>query len=242
MDNLSEFIWNERNRYEGNDNNRFAFSIGQVSRYLDFLELCRGRHDEATKAVAKAFEEMKSIRPLEDGSVSSADEAIFDQLRSSTFLVQYEVECFFLFAKILLDKVSLFIWDYFGQEQGLSLRSHSRLTKHLPEYALKRNIQLPTGIVELASSLKSIVGDFRDKQIAHLQSPRSTKGVSYNHVSERLSITTTRLYPKETDPDQIWSTPIGDVMDQIEQYLHEVTWMVENNRTRSKFKLAVIGQ
>lgn len=36
----------ERERYEGEDNNRVTFSMGQVRRYLRFLQLAKDRYDK----------------------------------------------------------------------------------------------------------------------------------------------------------------------------------------------------
>ena len=176
IDYLGDFISRERNRNEGEDNNRFAFSIGQVALYLDFLQLSCGRHDEAMAAAARALDEMRMGKPHGDVTVGPQYLEALTQLNLNSFLVQYEIECFFLFAKILLDKVANFVWDYFGQARNLSLRSHDQLVKNLSKYSRKKEISLPDSFVELASSLKDTVADYRDKQIAHLQSPELLRG------------------------------------------------------------------
>lgn len=59
MSQLSEFIGSERERFANEDNNKFAMSFSQISRYSAFLDVVRKRYDASQKLFenTKAFQE-----------------------------------------------------------------------------------------------------------------------------------------------------------------------------------------
>jgi len=80
-----------------------------------------------------------------------------------------------IFAKIALDKIVHVIEFYFGQGRGIRLNSHDDLTKGITKFASLKGLSLPEVYVALSEHLKKDVSDFRDYQIEHEKSPRTTR-------------------------------------------------------------------
>src|SRR5262249_60032967 len=123
--------------------------------------------------------------------------------------LHFEIEICLLFAKILLDKIAQFIEDFFGVARGASLRSHDKWCKAVKEYSQAKGLEMPAGISETMDRLRSVVADYRDKQITHFQNPRA---FHVTHITREgaTQIGTTALDPKDSDK---WSTSpaVGEV-------------------------------
>jgi hypothetical protein len=142
---LNQFVERERDRFENKDNNKFAMSFGQIIRYYDFLAMIKKRYDRSCRNFHKNMELQKSFFKAGGSSrVLTKEELVLlqkhDQLMTAIGL---EVESYYLFAKILLDKVSRFLEHYFGSERGLSLDSHDQLTKNIHVLRTER-FMMPT--------------------------------------------------------------------------------------------------
>jgi len=151
-------------------------------------------------------------------------------------LVQLEIESFYLFAKIMLDKVAQFIGQYFGQAEGCSLASHDRFLKSIIQYQKIKGLVLDERVILIAKNLKKQIADYRDKQISHQQNPRTIVGTAWSATAD-VRIFTTQLYPKSTDPGQIESAPLADLGKEIDEYLLCVFSLISNNRPKTKFKV-----
>ncbi len=122
------FVIAERQRYEGDANNRVAYSLSQVGRYLRFVEIARARHKAVSDQVVVRFRRMISETAANPGTRELTAEEVADLEKDSQLQVSlhFEMESVLIFAKILLDKIAQFIEDFFGIIRGSSLRSHDR--------------------------------------------------------------------------------------------------------------------
>jgi hypothetical protein len=112
--------------------------------------------------------------------------------------VSLEVESFYLFAKILLDKIARAIEFYFGPQRGLALDSHDDLVRRFQRYGQAKVLEAPLGLLTSAQSLREKVSDFRDQYIAHEKSPRTIRQLTWDE-SRRVKMVLTRVYPTEKD-------------------------------------------
>ena len=60
-------------------------------------------------------------------------------------LIHLDIETFYLFAKILLDRIATGIEVWFGAARSMSVSSHSKLTRNCERYARCIGIELPSG-------------------------------------------------------------------------------------------------
>src|SRR3989338_4710615 len=162
---LSDFVSRERNRFETKHNNMFAFSFSEIHRYYEFLKIIFDRYKKVskeyidnTRTLQKTF--LPGSHPMTDYQMKlqSIDTAL-------SIKVQFEIESFYLFAKIFLDKTARALEFYFGQLNKKPLDSHDDLTKSLQSYAKEKNLVLTSEFLGHIGQLKQDISDFLDKFI-----------------------------------------------------------------------------
>ncbi len=236
MNTLSDFVVIEREFYAEKDNNLFAFSLGQAIRYYDFIKIIVGRYQEASKMMVSNYSKLKeSLSGQKSGTMTEDQMRIFEDGNRISTQVHLEIESFYLFAKIFLDMLALFLLNYFGQARGIKLNSHDKLTKSCEVYELTKGLAFPERFRESLTYLKEHVCDYRDKQISHLQNPRTIKGTVFN-MSGQTRIAATQLYPNAFDT-QVESSELPVIMDAIDQYVQQVIEVIRLNRTKTRFSL-----
>jgi hypothetical protein len=237
VDRFVAFVVAERARYDGADNNRVAFSLGQMGRYLRFVEIVKTRYDTVNAEVVERFRRHISAVASQAGVRELTPEEVteLDKEAQLQVVLHFEIESFFLFAKILLDKIAQFIEDFFGTTRGASLRSHDKWCKAIDTYAQDRQLIKPAGIDETIHRLRSLVADYRDKQIAHFQNPRALFATLIT-AEGSTQVGTSPLYPKEGDKP-INSPTVDEASALIEAYMRQIVELIESNRIKTRYKL-----
>ena len=174
---FSEFICSERKKFEIDDNNVFAYSFSHISRYRDFLSRILKRHRKTSRRFVAVYNEY--LTALKPGRHTVDRHQMRQIVRRNNLIAELhmEIEVFYIFAKILLDKIAHSIEFYFGPVNKASLDSHDQLVKHLERYRAGRKLQTGEELQRFASiagRLKRDISDFRDYQIAHEKSPRTS--------------------------------------------------------------------
>jgi hypothetical protein len=236
MTRLSEFIQTERALYADNDNNLFAFSLSQALRYYEFLVIIANRYKKVSiKRVANLQKFMSSVQSV--GKMTGKETRLYKEMLQLDPLVHLEIESFYLFAKIFLDKVALFLQDYFGQARGISLRSHDKLTKYQEQYRTLKQLVYPKGFSESLQLLKEHICDYRDKQISHLQNPKATKGTSFK-PGGKIQMFVAPLFPNQNELDaQVESKELTELLIDIDTYIQLTINVIELNRNQTRFRL-----
>ena len=230
---LSEFIASERNRFEVKHNNMFAFSFREVERYYDFIEIIYVRHASAVKEYLKAFNALQRTIDKSPGSHSTTAEqlVLLETLLRLGNIVQLEIESYYLFAKMLLDKIARAVEFYFGKAHKLALDSHDDFVKCIEAYSAAKNIALDERLVTLAKKLKNDISDFRDHQIAHLKSPRTVRGTTGDG---RMSFS--QIYPTEKD-EQKETQLLDSLSSEIGEYTELVIAFIKDNKEKTALRL-----
>jgi len=154
--------------------------------------------------------------------------------------VHLQIESFYLFAKIILDDVARALEFYFGSANGLALDSHDDLSKKLTRYAVARNLDVSPKFIAKVVNLRERICDFRDQKISHEKSPRTMQGSMW-HADGHPRIMMTRIYPRDTDPQQAESEPLDELRVAIDSYLEEVVAFIRSNESRTNLKLEQTG-
>lgn len=242
VDRFISFIVAERELYNSHNNNRVAISLGQIGRYLQFVEITRSRYILASKEVAEQFRKRVEEARQKSGKRKLTPAEIADREKEGQLqqLLDFEIESFFLFSKILLDKTAHFIGDYFGQAHGISFRSHDKLCKGIAVYSKEKQLQLPEEMKDIMVELRSLVVDYRDKQITHLQNSRALY-ITYIDANGGAQIGTSALYPHQNDKHSA-SPPIEHVFSTIDAYMIQLEMLIKMNRVKSRYKLLADDQ
>lgn len=141
MDTIRQFRDGERWHYTDADQNLFALSVSQADRYYQFLGILRSRIEATATALAELHQRMYCSAEPGIHQLSEEEGQLLDASSSLQTQIQMDVETFFVFAKILLDKLAHFLEHYFGPESGTSFRSHDKLVKFFSKFVAAKELQ-----------------------------------------------------------------------------------------------------
>src|ERR1700674_3456938 len=106
MSQLTEFIGSERERFANQDNNKFAMSFSQISRYAAFLDVVLKRYEEASRQLFANTKAMQSTMLPGSHPLTTVQKTLWAEGSRLTILLHLEIESYYVFAKILLDKIA----------------------------------------------------------------------------------------------------------------------------------------
>ncbi len=232
------FIDQERWRFDTRDNNLFHFSFREIVTYRSFLDIVRSRSDAVGREYLDCIEAYsKSLEGSVSGNyLTPAQQAMLDRWRALSLGLRLEIETWHLFASILLDRVSAAIGFYFEGAPSEAWARHSKLTKRLEAYARSRNISVPERFLELASSLKTSIMEFRHEQVVHEKSLRAIRATGFQ-TGQGPRLLLSNLYPTPAD-QQHESLHLAEAAVMIDDYLTVVTELLIRNRDHTPLQLA----
>jgi hypothetical protein len=173
-------------------------------------------------------------------------ESEFHRINELSSEIQLDSGSFYLFGKILLDKLAKLIEDCFRPDhtekelsRGYTFEgSHHVLTKNFPEFAIRRKLEVPKDFIERAIEMRMTISDFRDDHIAHKHNMRSAHGTMFVlDGSSPPRIMKHLLYRNATEIDvqQVESKPLTDLMGLLESYLGSVFVLIDHYRHHSSY-------
>lgn len=239
MEALSEFIKTGRNDFSNRHNNLFAFSFSQIARYYGFIKIIQARYRRAATEFIENSKAMQATFQLGTHSMTEEQIQLSNKEREITAFLHLEIESYYLFTKILLDKVVRAFEFYFGPSRGLSLDSHDNLTKNLEKYIVAKGLTtLSDDMKELIQVLKQDVSDYRDCEIAHEKSPRTMKMTMFSlGANSAARMGSIKIYPTEKDK-QVESKEIDQIMDMIDKYIEQIIKYIQINQSKTNLEKA----
>lgn len=208
-------------------------AFGQISRYLIFLKLIVERYT----AVSQQYAENSNARMqmfehgISKDGFTPEQAALLDHGEVLHYEVHLEIETFYLFAKILLDKVAHFLQFYFGHARGMPLNSHDQLVKNFVRFCDAKGVTPSSKFLEVAKALKIGISDHRDYRIAHEDSPRTMYGTMHDSTGRPL-ISMFRLNPTARD-QQIESGPLEDLFAEADRYIRLAIEVIKSNQDKA---------
>jgi hypothetical protein len=139
-----------------------------------------------------------------------------------------EIEAYYLFAKIMLDKVARALEFAFGRVRGKSLDSHDDLERRFGDCAASNGIRLDPKLLATVGECKKAISDHRDYQIAHEKSPRTVRGTNFSLDGTQVRMSISKIYPKEGD-EHTESIPLDDLAALLDRYINLICDLLENN-------------
>ena len=236
MNVLFEFVGSQRDRFEVQHSNVFAFSWSKITRRLAFLDIIERKYLEASEAFIANSEACQSLIKPGDHLVGPELAALQEEGIGLSAELHLQIESYYLFAKIVLDDVARAIEYYFGTARGLPLNSHDDLAKNLDQYATAKALGVDAELTAAIADLKHRISDVRDYKISHEKSPRTMTGTMWDRDNRLARIAMMRLYPRATDPEQFETEPLPALRQAIHDYLDRVINFVTNNETKTTLK------
>lgn len=231
---IDSFVMFEREKYHIDEWNRFIGSFEQINRYYSFLMLIMNRYEACNDELISREADRKFAPPNTYGPISMEHGARIHEMGKKLEQIELEIESFYLFSKILLDKIAHFIEFYFGRERGIGLDSHDKLVKYFDRYGTAKELIVPPTFRGHLSSLKIAISDFRDYQIAHEKRLGLFRSVSVS--AEGATMAKKQVQSKGASA-QVMTETLGRLDDNIRAYLVDLFELIQTNRGRSVLKL-----
>ena len=215
--------------------------IGSWRRYLGFLRRILTRYEAANAAYIRLAQIWQERARQEAGSGSrppTPDEMDdWAAKRDSAEAVHLEVESFYQFAKILLDRVADTIVLYFGDKRAPYGSSHSQLvTKQFARLCSTHALAGQT-VKPLMDDLHSRIVRHETDVIEHLKNPKLVPGTSFG-ADGRAGISMGMLAPQPEEDTFPATEDPAVLFEAIETYIEAVVDFLERHRDQS----AVSGQ
>lgn len=232
---FQEFLSKECELYVSDDRNVIAISWQLLARNLFYLDEIYDRHIIAGKAVkadlADHLSWVKTGVIPENGKVTK--EELKEKARNS-HLLQLEIESYFIFSKIALDRLARLIENYFDKGREVSLDKHSKAVKNILEFAKQKSLSLPLGMHELMKTLETDVSEYRNDKFTHHKNQREMYGIAFR--GDTFQISTSHWMPRDSDKSST-STELEKVREMLSEYLRQVEKLICDHRSCSKFAL-----
>lgn len=228
---FQEFIDLERGRFDTRENNLFAFAFRDISTYRAFLGIIGSRYESVGAAYTTSSDELHE-RMIHRGNATTTmsldDEQLLQRVGRLGLELRLEIESFYLFAYILLDKVAAAIAFYFEGNATTGWHKHATLIKRFDDYTRNKGLTNPDRFSELASALGQHIAGFRNFQIVHEAGMRAIRGTGWR-TGEGARLTVSNLYP---DPDEphYETRPLNQLLAEIDDYLSLVIQVITLNR------------
>jgi hypothetical protein len=240
---LDAFVEAELDRLDTRDGNILNAYANQIRDLIRYLEVTAAEYDQATRAWFDSLEKWNAevLANIEaHGGGSSEETAEGAKLRKEVaeagLIVYLRIETFYLFAKILIDKLARLIPHYFGSARGVGLRAHSSIADHdaLPRFAKQKGLTaVPPSLAALIEEVGRRVSDYRDRWITHAYSPRTLRGIAFMLDTQEAAIMTTPLYPRDDSETSTQSDTPRTLLPLIGSYVIEPLDYFESNRDKA---------
>lgn len=235
---LNSFISSERECFDTRYNNIFTFAFSEIMRYYEFITIISKRYNKISKLYINSFNEFWASlikKPGVSHPMTPQQIQLQEKVREITTKLHLEIESFYLFVKILLDKLSRNLWLYFGTERGLSLASHDKLSKNIEKYCSKKGLEIDENFITLIKKLKNDISNFRDKQITHLNDLRTLRGTGFG-PNGNIRISLANIYPEPSEK-QRESTDIKELLNSIDAYIQKTIQFIQKNSKKTNLQL-----
>lgn len=213
-------------------------AVSQLRRYYRFLQVIvlRSEHESAAYSEnTRRYMQLTEANASKGRTEFTAEEVgIFENLEGLTDDLHLDIESFYLFAKIFLDKIARFIEYYFGaQVRSRPLDSHDDLVKNLEAYREAKGLNLPERLMNATRNLKIKIADLRDYHISHEKSPRTMHGSLLNSRG-RVRLTVNRINPTEREKQGITTEVLGELLIEIDDYISLIVEMIQQNQSKKE--------
>jgi len=225
--------WDRLSSHSSRDAAALHGQFGHILRGYRYLELIHERHVPTAKHYKELLAQLiaRMDPAFEGGAITYDDEmATMDTDMADLLDVAHiDLETFYLFAKVVLERVAQYIELYFGSEPKLSVRTHDKLRANFSEFASRRGIVIPDGFnttfahvhdMVFTHQSESATNDSRvaqspsDLMIAHTDSTPGSNGSTGGVM--RLSLTT------------------GQLLNVVDAYLRSMLGLIRANPSRAK--------
>ena len=217
-------------------------TLAHCDRYLRFVRIVVDRYEAANAAYVDHSIRFKAkMREAAGGTGGSSSRRLTEE-ESKEFLAKWtlgetlylEIECFYLFAKILLDRVADVVCLYFGHQRPGKGSSHSRLINGAFVHICRSKSIDDRGLMAMLEDLHRRVVRHKTDVVEHLADPRWFPGIGFGG-DHRVTVSMGLTAPNEgeTEFDTRETEDPAALLKEIEDYVVAVIDFLETNLEKS---------
>jgi hypothetical protein len=210
----------ERRRMRG------GFAWEDVRRYRSFVMFALDDRAVSGGRFVASVEDHHELMFHGEGERTHAE--LYDERMALMLRAQYPLECFYLFGKILLDRIAVALVATFGEAQKFK-PSHGGIVSErhgLAAFAQAHHLAPPPAtLVKQAQDLEDTLTRFRDREITHAQI-YSGRGVMYSPSSGEVEAARRRRLDADETSGPL-AHQIADTLPMLDMYLAGITGWVE---------------
>jgi hypothetical protein len=242
---LSQFVQERLRHPDTRVVNLLNGSLGAWQRYFSFLRIIRERYLRATVPYVEGVQaHMQGLQSPASGDGQptvrslTADEILEAQgLGVMAAAIHLDIESFFVFANILLDRVASTCRYYFWKRADWN---HRQLTERFTKICEQREFSLPDSeLLLIPSKLHAMIVSYRNARVEHVEDPRLLFGTMWG-LDKKARIAPTLLYPAIGEAETAQTPPgdIDEIMRVLELYLCSMLDFFDANAEGSILSLA----
>lgn len=199
---------------------------GHVGQTLGNLTYCIEDYELAQTAYQSAWAEQMALHASwgEGHHRLTGDEmAIYRRAGDSHFRLQFRVDAFYLFARIMLDDIAAFL-DALLAPSATMMGKHSGVLKHIRTIGAEKSIDV-SAVVQLAQEAGDRIKPFRDDYIVHRSAKklRVVRGLQVTDDGRARVAASGVMYPREGElPMPVVADDPSIVLEALNAYLDAV--------------------
>lgn len=241
LERVSAFIQVRRRNPDTKTLNILNSSLSSWLRYYQFLSVIKGKYEQINaaymEAVHRQMEQMQK-KAQEAGAGTSqpvAPEEWEEMQRTAKLGTQLhlEIESFYVFANILLDRIASTFRYYFWRKAGWS---HWQLTANLGTICTKKSLKVTSNDwLKMPGELQDQIVAYRNTRVEHVDEPRIHFATVWG-PDKRAKICPIFLYPsqQEAESQQVPSGDLGTILDLLDRYMTAMVDFFEANADKSE--------
>jgi hypothetical protein len=207
--------------------NLFNLSLSKWDRYYEYLQIIYERYEQANalfvEAIQRRLRNQAESKPTGSRAMTTQECQEFQESVDLGKKLHLEIESFYLFANILLDRVASTCRYYYWKKPNWN---HMQVVRNLATICTKRSLSVtPPDLLTLPEELQKLIVEYRNKYVEHLEEPRIIFATSWG-PEQRAKIQPTFLYP---EPEEIGllQKPSDDLMALLSRLALYMTAMLD---------------
>ncbi len=236
-DRISGFMQARDHRQDTQTWNLLNTTLGGWLRYRTFLGVIRDRYVEVSEAHTRAWQLLRESMAQhstvgESRSLTQDEQKEYDRIAQHSVRVHLKIESFYIFAKILLDRIASTFGFYFFRDPKWR---HARLMKDFERVAAREKLTGQSDVIlKAARHLRDGIGNYRNKRIVHVEEPRLALGTSWSPTS-RVKIVPILLYPEpgEAEKAQHSTADLDELLALLDSYMTGMLDFFDANADKS---------
>lgn len=229
---LNDFIWKQRRLLDTKENNIFALTLAKWDKYLDYLTIILNRYSTKEKEYKNLLSEQIKALKRQNRKMTHEEVKRMRKICNMGNNLSLEVESFYLFSCILLDKIANFFSKVLPHKhkRGIKFKSHDNFWS---TYHKSQSVKMKKSYEDNAKWLSDNLIKYRDKTITHTYIAENTKRLLIDgftfHPDKEILKTSITLYPDEKSSQNTKSIPIEKIAEKLRTYIHETLEVIKLN-------------